>query len=175
MPFADIARKSNEPLDIKTGMPEQQRKAIADGLCKLLADTYTLLGKTHGFHWNVEGPTFHSLHEMFQEQYEDLQEAVDEIAERIRSLGYFPPGSLSQFLKHTSLKDEHGTPDARDMVEQIVRDNEEVTRTAREIVQLCDEADDTVTEDLLNKRMGAHEKVAWMLRATLSKTDLIRN
>lgn len=175
MPFADIARKSNEPLDVKTGIPEEKRKRIADGLSKLLADTYTLLGKTHGFHWNVEGPTFHSLHEMFQEQYENLQEAVDEIAERVRALGYFPPGSLSQFLKHTGIEDEHGTPDARAMVEQLARDNEEINRTAREIVQICHEADDTVTEDLLNKRMGDHEKTAWMLRATLAKSDIIRN
>ena len=175
MPFDAIARASAEPLSIKTGMPEEHRKQIADGLSKLLADTYTLLGKTHGFHWNVEGPTFHSLHEMFQEQYEDLQDAVDEIAERVRSLGFFPPGSLSQFLKHTTLEDEHGIPDAREMVEQLARDNEQINRTAREVVQLCHEADDTVTEDLMNKRMGAHEKVAWMLRATLARSELVRN
>ena len=149
------------------GIAEHQRKALAEGLARVLADTYTLLGKTHGFHWNVTGPMFHSLHEMFQEQYEDLTAAVDEIAERIRALGHFAPGSLSQFLKLAQIQDEHGVPSATTMVEQLVRDNEQVVRGCRQVVRLAQDAGDTVTEDLMNQRMSAHEKAAWMLRASL--------
>lgn len=158
---------STEKLPVMTGIEENQRKALAEGLARVLADTYTLLGKTHGFHWNVTGDRFHSLHEMFQEQYEDLAAAVDELAERIRALGHFSPGSLSQFLKLTSLEDEHGVPDDRGMLVQLVRDNEAVTRACREVVEMADEAGDTVTEDLMNQRMAYHEKAAWMLRASI--------
>lgn len=161
-------QKSTELMPVHTGIPEDKRKEIADGLARVLADTYTLLGKTHGFHWNVTGPTFHSLHEMFQEQYEDLQGAVDELAERIRSLGYFAPGSLSQFLKLTAIQDEHGVPDVRNMLEQLVRDNEIVAQACREMAHKAHEYQDTATEDLMNDRLHAHEKTAWMLRATIS-------
>jgi starvation-inducible DNA-binding protein len=167
MGFENATQKSVETMSVQTGIPDEQRKRLADGLAKILADTYTLLGKTHGFHWNVTGPTFHSLHEMFQEQYEDLTGAVDEIAERIRALGYTAPGSLSQFLKLTTIEDEHGVPDATAMLQQLARDNELVNRSCRELVRLCHDADDTVTEDLMNGRMRYHEKAAWMLRASL--------
>ena len=133
----------------------------------MLADSYTLLGKTHGFHWNVVGPQFHSLHEMFEEQYRDLQDAVDEIAERIRALGFLAPGSLSQFLKLTTIKDELEAPKAQDMLRELVEDNETVVRACRGVVRICHDADDTVTEDLMNQRLRAHEKAAWMLRASL--------
>jgi starvation-inducible DNA-binding protein len=169
MGFQSATAKSAETMSVETGIPEDKRKAISDGLAKVLADTYTLLGKTHGFHWNVTGRHFHSLHEMFQEQYEDLTDAVDEIAERIRALGYFAPGSLSQFLKLTSIGDEHGVPAPDDMLAQLVRDNEQVNRACREVVQLCHEAEDTVTEDLMNQRMRYHEKAAWMLRASVGR------
>lgn len=158
---------SNEALPVQTGLADEHRKALAEGLARVLADTYTLLGKTHGFHWNVTGHHFHSLHEMFQEQYEDLTGAVDELAERIRALGHFSPGSLSQFLKLTSVEDEHGVPTADAMVKQLVRDNELVTRSCRQVVEVAQDAGDTVTEDLMNQRMGYHEKAAWMLRASL--------
>ncbi|HYC05960.1 MAG TPA: Dps family protein [Azospirillaceae bacterium] len=157
---------SDEALGVETGIGDNQRKAISEGLAHVLADSYTLLGKTHGFHWNVTGPQFHSLHAMFQDQYEDLTEAVDEVAERIRALGHFAPGSLSQFLKLTRIQDELGVPDARAMLEQLVRDNETVVRGCREVAKLASEAEDTVTEDLMNQRMQAHEKAAWMLRAS---------
>ena len=130
-------------------------------------NSYTLLGKTHGFHWNVVGPQFHSLHEMFEEQYRDLQDAVDEIAERIRALGFLAPGSLSQFLKLTTIKDELEAPKAQDMLRELVEDNETVVRACRGVVRICHDADDTVTEDLMNQRLRAHEKAAWMLRASL--------
>jgi len=169
MGFQSATAKSAETMSIETGISEENRKAISDGLAKVLADTYTLLGKTHGFHWNVTGHHFHSLHEMFQEQYEDLTDAVDEIAERIRALGFFAPGSLSQFLKLTSVGDEHGVPAPDDMLAQLTRDNEQVNRACRAVVQLCHEADDTVTEDLMNQRMRYHEKAAWMLRASADR------
>ncbi|MFC7333366.1 Dps family protein [Rhodocista pekingensis] len=158
---------SHEALPVQTGLPEDARQDLAQGLARVLADTYTLLGKTHGFHWNVTGRQFHSLHEMFQEQYEDLTEAVDELAERIRALGHFAPGSLSQFLKLSEIEDEHGVPAPQEMLSQLVRDNETVTRACREVVDIAQEAGDTVTEDLMNQRMAYHEKAAWMLRASI--------
>ncbi|MFM2044073.1 MAG: Dps family protein [Pseudomonadota bacterium] len=169
LPDTDTERTppSNESLPVQTGLPDAARKSLAEGLARVLADTYTLLGKTHGFHWNVTGPHFHSLHEMFQDQYEDLTEAVDDLAERIRALGHFSPGSLSQFLKLTDVEDEHGVPDAIAMVGQLVRDNELITRACRQVVDTAQEAGDTVTEDLMNQRMAYHEKAAWMLRASL--------
>ena len=160
-------KPSHERIDVNIGLSEQHRQALSDGLQLVLANSYTLLGKTHGFHWNVVGPQFGSLHAMFEEQYRDLQEAVDEIAERIRALGFLAPGSLSQFLKLTSIEDEHEAPTAPDMIRQLVEDNETVVRGCRALVQTCHEADDTVTEDLMNQRMRAHEKAAWMLRASL--------
>lgn len=165
----DRTPPSTELLPVQTGIDRDQRKALAEGLAGVLADSYTLLGKTHGFHWNVTGDRFHSLHAMFQAQYEDLTDAVDELAERIRALGHFAPGSLSQFLKLTGIEDEHGVPDDRAMLEQLVRDNEQVTRACRAVVELADQAGDTVTEDLMNQRMAYHEKAAWMLRASIGK------
>lgn len=167
MDFADVVRPSHEPLDVKVGMPAEQRKLIANGLCKVLSDTYVLLGKTHGFHWNVTGPQFHSLHEMFEEQYRDLVEAVDEIAERMRALGFFAPGSLSQFLGQSDIEDEPGVPSSEDMIRQLARDNELLSRTCKAVVDRTETPGDTVTEDLMNQRMAAHDKAAWMLRSTL--------
>lgn len=167
MEFQNATSQSHEPMAVSIGIPEEQRKTLSDGLARVLADTYTLLGKTHGFHWNVTGPNFHSLHEMFQEQYQDLVEAVDQIAERIRALGYFAPGSLSQFLKITSIQDEHGVPEARSMLEQLVRDHETANLACRSVEDLAEKVHDPVTQDLMNERMQAHEKAAWMLRASI--------
>jgi starvation-inducible DNA-binding protein len=164
---AVTAKPSHERIEVNIGLSQQHREALSNGLQLVLADSYTLLGKTHGFHWNVVGPQFHSLHEMFEEHYQDLQEAVDEIAERIRALGFLAPGSLSQFLKLSSIEDEHDAPTAPDMIRQLVEDNETVVRGCRAVVQTCHEAGDTVTEDLMNQRMRAHEKASWMLRASL--------
>jgi starvation-inducible DNA-binding protein len=160
-------RPSHEPVDMNIGLSEQHRKALSEGLQLVLADSYTLLGKTHGFHWNVLGPQFRGLHEMFEEQYQDLQEAVDDVAERIRALGFLAPGSLSQFLKLATIEDEQAAPSAPEMIRQLVEDNETVVRDCRSVVQICHEASDTVTEDLMNQRMRAHEKASWMLRASL--------
>lgn len=154
------------PIDI--GIPEAQRQAIADGLSRLLADTYTLYLKTHNYHWNVEGPMFNTLHLMFETQYDELALAVDLIAERIRALGCRAPGSYREFSTLARVEDASGTPSATEMIAQLMRDQETVVRTAREIFPLVDEAHDEPTADLLTQRMQTHEKTAWMLRSMLA-------
>ncbi|MCE3004586.1 MAG: DNA starvation/stationary phase protection protein [Xanthomonadaceae bacterium] len=150
------------------GLSKKQRKQIADGLSHLLADTYTLYLKTHNFHWNVTGPMFNSLHLMFETQYTELALAVDLIAERIRALDMPAPGSYSQFAKLSSIKEETGVPDWKEMVKQLVEGQEAVVRTARKLFPLVDAAHDEPTADLLTQRMQLHEKNAWMLRALLN-------
>ncbi|EKE76369.1 MULTISPECIES: Dps family protein [Oceanibaculum] len=153
--------------EIDIGISKKDRKAIADGLSRLLADTYTLYLKTHNFHWNVTGRMFNTLHLMFEEQYNALALAVDEIAERIRALGFPAPGSYSQYAKLSSVKEETGVPSAEEMIAQLVKDQEAVVRTARELLPLADKAGDEPTVDLLTQRMQTHEKTAWMLRSLL--------
>lgn len=150
---------------IDIGISKGDRKAIAEGLSHVLADTYTLYLKTHNFHWNVTGPMFNTLHTMFEQQYTELATAVDEIAERIRALDFPAPGSYSDFLKLTSIKEAEGAPSAEDMVRQLARDNERVAKSAREAFPLCEKASDEPSADLLTQRMQVHEKTAWMLRA----------
>ena len=152
---------------IDIGIPESQRKEIATGLSRLLADTYTLYLKTHNYHWNVTGPMFTTLHTMFEQQYQELALAVDEIAERIRALGIFAPGSYSTFKELTQIDEETGVPNARHMIQQLVLGQEAVVRTAREIFPMIEEANDEPTADLLTNRMQIHEKTAWMLRSLL--------
>lgn len=152
---------------IDIGISEQDRARISEGLSRLLADTYTLYVKTHNFHWNVTGPMFNTLHLMFEQQYTELATAVDEIAERIRALGLPAPGSYSQFGKLTRIVEETGVPAAKEMIAQLVHDQEIVARTAREIFPLADEVHDEPTADLLTQRMQIHEKTAWMLRSML--------
>jgi starvation-inducible DNA-binding protein len=154
-------------MKIDIGINEAKRKAIAEGLSHVLADTYTLYLKTHNFHWNVTGPLFNTLHLMFEEQYNALAMAVDQIAERIRSLGFPAPGSYAQFQKLTSIKEETGVPKAEEMIKQLVEANECVVRTARKLFTETEEANDEATADLLTERMEAHEKTAWMLRSLL--------
>ncbi|MBU6467806.1 MAG: DNA starvation/stationary phase protection protein [Betaproteobacteria bacterium] len=153
---------------IQIGISEKQRQEIANGLSQLLADTYTLYLTTHNFHWNVTGPQFNTLHTMFMAQYTELWNAVDPIAERIRSLGFFAPGSYAQFAKLTSLPDVPAKPPrATAMVETLVKGHEKVAATARRIFALADKANDQPTADLLTQRMDIHEKTAWMLRSLL--------
>lgn len=152
---------------INIGLSEDSRVKIAEGLSRLLADTYTLYLKTHNFHWNVTGPMFNTLHLMFETQYNELALAVDLIAERIRSLGVAAPGSYAQFAALTSIKEETGVPKAEEMIAQLVQDQETVVRTARAVFPLADEANDEPTADLLTQRLQVHEKTAWMLRALL--------
>ena len=156
----------NPGIDI--GISDDQRKTIADGLGRMLADTYVLYGKTHGFHWNVTGPMFNTLHLMFMEQYTELWNALDEIAERIRALGVYAPGSYSQFAQLATVKEETSVPKAQDMIRQLVADNEAVVRTAREVLPKAQNANDEASVDLLVGRMSVHEKTAWMLRSLLA-------
>lgn len=154
-------------MKIDIGISPEQRKQIAGGLSRLLADSYTLYLKTHNYHWNVTGPMFSTLHLMFEEQYTELATAVDEIAERIRALGEPAPGSYKAFAELTSIEEEDQVPDADTMIRQLVLGQEAVVRTARELFPLVDEAGDEPTADLLTQRMQVHEKTAWMLRSML--------
>lgn len=156
-------------MKIDIGIPENQRMQIAEGLSRLLADTYTLYLKTHNFHWNVTGPMFTTLHTMFEQQYTELALAVDIIAERIRALGAFAPGSYKQFSELSSIQEETGTPSANQMIRQLVKGQEAVTRTARSLFPLVEKANDEPTADLLTQRMQIHEKNAWMLRSLLEE------
>jgi starvation-inducible DNA-binding protein len=152
---------------IDIGIKEADRKTITDGLSRLLADTYTLYLKTHNFHWNVTGPMFQTLHLMFETQYNELALAVDQIAERIRALGYPAPGTYAEFSKLSSIKEEPGVPKAEEMIRLLVAGQEAVVRTARSIFPTVEEANDQPTADLLTQRMQVHEKTAWMLRSLL--------
>ena len=162
-----MSKKKAKDDAINLGMPDDQRRAIAEGLSRLLADTYTLYLKTHNFHWNVTGPQFNSLHLMFEGQYTELALAVDLIAERIRALGEPAPGSYSAFAKLASIKEADGVPEAAEMVRILAEDQLAVVRTARSVFPLADAPHDEPTADLLTQRMQVHEKTAWMLRANL--------
>jgi starvation-inducible DNA-binding protein len=154
-------------MSIDIGIPASNRQQIAEGLSRLLADSYTLYLKTHNYHWNVTGPLFNTLHLMFETQYTELATAVDEVAERIRALGHPAPGSYKAFAALTSIEEEESVPSAEEMIRQLVLGQEAVTRTAREVFPLADEARDEPTADLLTQRMQVHEKNAWMLRSML--------
>ena len=154
-------------MDLNIGIDTKQREQIADGLSRLLADSYSLYLKTHNYHWNVTGPQFNSLHLMFETQYTELATAVDDIAERIRSLGVRAPGSYSEFAKLTSIEEGSGEESADEMTRQLVLGQEAVARTAREAFGAAEQANDQSTADLLTQRMQIHEKNAWMLRSML--------
>jgi starvation-inducible DNA-binding protein len=153
---------------INIGISDQDRGRIADGLSHLLADTYTLYLTTHGFHWNVTGPMFNTLHLMFMTQYTDLWNAVDPIAERIRALGFPAPGSYAQFGALASIQQPEDVPAAEEMLRILVTGHEAVAKTARGIFPVADEANDQPTADLLTQRLDFHEKTAWMLRSMLA-------
>ena len=151
------------------GIKENDRKLIAEGLSRLLADTYTLYLKTHYFHWNVTGPMFNTLHLMFETQYNELALAVDLVAERIRSLDVYAPGTYRDFAKLSSIKESMSVPNAEDMIKELVAGHEAVCRTARSVFPAADAASDEATADLLTQRLQLHEKTAWMLRSLLAK------
>ena len=155
-------------MEPKIGVNENGRRTVADALSAVLADTYTLYLKTQNFHWNVTGPHFKHYHEMFGEQYEELAEANDEIAERIRALGFHAPGSFSAFAKLKSL-DEAGdnVPDASEMIRQLMSDHEALSTRARKVLEAAQGVGDEVTGDMMIERMTSHDKTAWMLRASL--------
>ena len=154
---------------INTGIGAKNRAAIAQGLSRLLADTYLAYLKTHNFHWNVEGPMFQTLHTMFMVQYTEAWNAVDLIAERIRSLGHYAPGTYKEYLKLGSIRETDGVTRAQQMVKLLVDAQEAVVRTARSVLPVAESANDQPTLDVLTQRMDVHEKNAWMLRSLLKK------
>jgi starvation-inducible DNA-binding protein len=154
-------------MKLDTGIKAKDREKVAEELSMLLADSYTLYLKTHNFHWNVTGPMFQGLHQMFEEHYTELAVAVDDIAERIRALGKPAPGSYAAFQKLTKVKDTEDIPKANEMVRQLVEAHETVVHTARAAVEVAGEAGDQASEDLATQRLQIHEKTAWMLRSLL--------
>ena len=163
-----MARKSAS-LPVNIGISDAKRKKIAEGLSKLLADSYTLYLMTHNFHWNVTGPQFNSLHLMLMGQYTEQWNALDIIAERIRALGHPAPGTFAEFAKLTSVKEVSGVPKATDMVRHLVDAQETTARTARKLFPVVEAANDQPTADLLTQRMDIHEKTAWMLRSLMDE------
>lgn len=153
--------------NVHMGISDEHRHQIAEGLSRVLADSYLLYLKTHNFHWNVTGPSFHSLHTMFEEQYTELAAAIDEIAERIRALGYYAPGSFAEYKELTTIEEAVGVRDAKAMVSQLVEANEKLIATVRSTMPVLGEASDEATLDLMTQRLHQHSKVAWMLRSTL--------
>jgi len=161
------SRTTSIAIDI--GISEKDRKQLADGLSRLLADTYTLYLKTHNFHWNVTGPMFQTLHLMFETHYNELALAVDLIAERIRALGHVAPGSYRAYAKLSTIREEEGVPAATAMIRSLVKGHEAVAKTARAVFPVAEAANDQPTADLLTQRLQVHEKTAWMLRSLLAK------
>lgn len=152
-----------------TGIKAKDRARIAEGLSRLLADTYLLYLKTHNFHWNVEGPMFQTLHVMFMGQYTEAWNAVDPIAERIRALGHYAPGTYKEFVRLATIRETEGVPKAEKMIQALIEGQEAVARTARSVLPIADAANDQPTLDLLTQRLDIHEKNAWMLRSLLKK------
>ena len=163
-----MAKKSTS-LPVNIGILDAKRKKIADGLSRLLADSYTLYLMTHNFHWNVTGPQFNSLHVMFMDQYTEQWNALDIIAERIRALGFPAPGTYKEFVKLASIEEVEGVPKATDMIRHLVLAQEATARTARELFPIVDDANDQPTADVLTQRIDVHEKTAWMLRSLLEE------
>ena len=164
-----MARKKTlaSATEIDIGISQEQRKKIAEGLSRVLADTYTLYLMTHNFHWNVQGPMFNTLHNLFMTQYTELWTALDQIAERIRALDFPAPGTYAAFGKLTSIQEVDGVPSAEDMIAYLTNGHEAVARTARSLFAVVEEASDESSADLLTQRMTVHEKTAWMLRSFL--------
>ena len=154
---------------VNTGIGARDRARIAQALSRVLADTYLLYLKTHNFHWNVEGPMFQTLHVMFMQQYTEAWNAIDPIAERIRALDHYAPGSYQQYVKLATVKEAVGVPKAGKMVAELIAGQEAVARTARSVLPLAEAANDQPTLDLLTQRLNIHEKNAWMLRSLLKK------
>jgi starvation-inducible DNA-binding protein len=162
-----IKPSNKTPPEINIGISAADRKKIAQGLSAFLADSYTLYLMTHNFHWNVTGPQFTSLHQLFMTQYTEQWTALDQIAERIRALGHAAPATYTEFHKLASIKEVNGVPRAEEMVRHLVIAQEATARTARNLYPLVDKANDQPTADLLTQRIEIHEKTAWMLRSIL--------
>jgi starvation-inducible DNA-binding protein len=167
--MSDAAVKpSREAIPVKTGLEREDCKGLAELLEKALADTYVLYAKTQGVHWNIIGPMFYGVHKLTQEQYEDMAESIDEIAERIRALGYLAPTKLSHLIQIADVQEVEDVNSAL-MVEMLAKDHQRVATSLREAVQEADKLDDVFTADLLTARIGKHEQYAWMLRALATK------
>lgn len=162
-----VAPKHADILAVNIGISDADRKKIAAELSKVLADSYSVYLMTHNFHWNVTGPMFNTLHNMFMEQYTETWQALDAIAERIRALGHYSPGTYTEFTALSSITEPKGVPDASSMIEQLLAANEALSRTARNAFDCADKANDQPTADLLTQRLDVHEKNAWMLRSLL--------
>jgi starvation-inducible DNA-binding protein len=156
-------------MKVEIGIQPADREKISNGLSRLLADTYTLYLKTHNYHWNVTGPMFQTLHLMFEQQYNELSLAVDLIAERIRALGFYAPGSYRAFANLTSIAEEDSVPSATEMIRKLLEGHEAVARTARSAFKPAESANDQASADLLTQRIQVHEKAAWMLRSLLEQ------
>ncbi len=154
-------------LSIDIGINENDRMQVAEGLKRLLADTYTLYLQTHNFHWNVTGPQFRELHLMFEEHYTELAIAVDDIAERIRTLGVIAPGTYKAFAALASVEEVEDIPEASNMIAILTKSHEQVVKTCREALKLAQDADDESSVSLISDRMVLHEKTAWMLRSMI--------
>ncbi len=155
-------------MDINIGISEVDRLKSAKALAGLLASTYTLYLKTHGYHWNVEGPHFQQLHIQFMEQYTEMWTAVDELAERIRALGHYAPASYAEMAKLSSISEELGKPSWEDMVHNLAKGHEQVAKEARDVLRVAEDVSDDATADVVTPRITLHEKTAWMLRATIT-------
>jgi starvation-inducible DNA-binding protein len=165
---ADVLQHKPTVESVDIGLKDEARQRLATGLTGNLADTFALLVKTLGYHWNVVGPLFHSLHEMTEDQYKDLFDAADDLAERIRALGFPAPSAYAEMAGVTAVEDSPGIPSAEEMVRDLISSNELVVRRMREVALTAEELEDTVTHDLLTERMGEHEKTIWMLKAIVS-------
>lgn len=165
-----MATVTKKQIETNIGIEESDREAIAGALSRLLADTYLTYIKSHNYHWNVTGPFFHSLHELFEEQYTELAAAVDEIAERIRILGFRAPATYYEFMEHSSVEEDSDTPDAMEMVRRLAESNETIINTARQALKPAQSAEDEASVDLITQRLHAHSKAAWMLRAHLEES-----
>jgi len=163
------AQKSSQPAALDIGLERGDRKKLSDLLGRALANTYVLYAKVQGFHWNVTGPMFYGVHKATEEQYEDLAASIDEIAERIRAVGFKSPTTLARFLKDADITEEGRNPEAPEMIRLLVEDHELVAKSLREAVEEADRLDDVFTADLLTARIGKHEQYAWMLRAMIEK------
>ena len=153
-------------MDIDIGINKADRLKSAEAVAKLMANTYTLYLKTHGYHWNVEGPHFQQLHIQFMEQYTEMWTAVDELAERVRALGLYAPRSYAAMGKLSEIQEETGSPDWKTMVQTLAQDHEKLAKIARDVLRIAEEANDDATADVVSPRVTLHEKTAWMLRST---------
>lgn len=168
--MAVSASKTSQPVSLDIGIERGDRKKLAELLGAALANTYVLYAKVQGFHWNVTGPLFYSVHKSTEEQYEDLAESIDEIAERIRAIGFKSPTTLARFISQAQVKEEAANPEASEMIRILVHDHEAVAKSLREAVEEADRLEDVFTADLLTARIGKHEQYAWMLRAMVEKS-----